>query len=93
MNELTGAYCPTPTMGGIGAVGLSVQVQQTSPLLRSVVSMRERAAYLRQQANEFRRLAKAGHDEKLAAELLELAERCDKIAATIEQNLPIHQQN
>lgn len=53
--------------------------------------MRERAAYLRQQANEFRQLARAGHDEKLAVELHELAGRCDKIAATIEQNLPIHQ--
>jgi hypothetical protein len=55
--------------------------------------MRKRAAYLRQQANEFRRLARAGHDEKLIAELLELAERCDKIAAGIEMNLPIHQEN
>jgi hypothetical protein len=55
--------------------------------------MRERSAYLRQQADEFRRLAAAGHDEKFAAELLELAARCDKIAATIEKNLPIHQQN
>jgi hypothetical protein len=55
--------------------------------------MRDRAAYLRQQANEFRRLAKAGHDEKLTAELEELAARCDRIAAGIEQNLPIHQRN
>ena len=55
--------------------------------------MRQRATYLRQQAGEFRRLAAAGHDEKFAAELQELAERCDKIAATIEKNLPIHLKN
>jgi len=55
--------------------------------------MRKRAAYLRQQADDFRRLAKSGHDEKVSAELLELAGRCDKIADAIEQNLPIHEQN
>ncbi|HEX5281130.1 MAG TPA: hypothetical protein VFW28_13705 [Micropepsaceae bacterium] len=60
---------------------------------RSIISMRERAAYLRQQADQFRHLARAGHDEKLTAEFVELAGRCDTIAATIEQNLPIHERN
>jgi hypothetical protein len=58
--------------------------------LRDIASMQKRVTFLRLQADEFRKLAKSTHDEKLAAELLDLAARCSDVAGKIEQNLPIH---
>lgn len=55
--------------------------------------MRKRAWYLRRQADEFRRVAKLGHDPKITTELLDLADRCNQIAVAIEENIPIHQKN
>ncbi len=54
--------------------------------------MQKRAAYLRQQADAFRKLANVSHQENLTAELLDLAQRCKDIAERIEQNLSIHRQ-
>lgn len=61
--------------------------------MRSIASMRKRAWYLRRQADEFRRVAKLGHDPKITTELLDLADRCNQIAVAIEENIPIHQKN
>jgi hypothetical protein len=56
-----------------------------------ISSMKLRVAYLNRQATEFRKLAEASHDASLRAQLLELAKRCETIAANISKNMPIHE--
>jgi hypothetical protein len=53
-------------------------------------TMRTRVAYLKRQAETFRRLSKLARDEAMRAQLLELAGRCDAIAVNIEKNITIH---
>lgn len=53
--------------------------------------MRERIAHLRQQAVAFREFAETSKSEALREQLVDLAGRCDKIAANIARNLPIHE--
>ena len=59
--------------------------------MRQNPSMRERIAFLRGQAKEFRRQAEAAHDPMLHAQFADLAERCERVAANIERNLSIHE--
>ena len=48
--------------------------------------MTERVIFLRQQAVEFRKLARAGaSNDGLRRQFVELAERCEQIAADIER--------
>lgn len=56
-----------------------------------ISSMNVRVAYLNRQAKEFRKLAEASHDASLRAQLLDLAKRCESIAANISKNMPIHE--
>jgi hypothetical protein len=55
------------------------------------MDMQSRVAYLKRQAQEFRRLGELSHDEILRTQLLELADRCDAIATSIGKNIPIHE--
>lgn len=55
------------------------------------MDMQSRVTYLRQQAEELRTLGKSSDDETLRVQFLELADRCDAIAANITENLPIHE--
>jgi hypothetical protein len=54
-------------------------------------SMRTRVAYLKRQAEEFRRLSEFLHDDAMRAQILELAGQCDAIADNIRKNMPIHE--
>ena len=54
-------------------------------------SMRNRAAFLRRQARQFRKSGEMQHDSRLRAQYSALAEACDSIAVSIEKNIPIHQ--
>ena len=56
-----------------------------------ISSMKLRVAYLNRQAKEFRKLAEASHDASMRARLLDLAKRCESIAANISKNMPIHE--
>ena len=56
-------------------------------------SMRERIAFLKAQAQAFRRLAEGTRDTSLRSRFVDLAERCDQIAANIESNLSIHERS
>jgi hypothetical protein len=54
-------------------------------------SMKKRVGYLEQQAKEFRKLGDISHDATMRGQFLELADRCEKIAANIKKNIPIHE--
>jgi hypothetical protein len=56
-----------------------------------LTSMKARVAYLKRQADDFRKLADLSHDGPTRAQLIELAERCEAIAANISRNIPIHE--
>jgi hypothetical protein len=56
-----------------------------------ISSMKLRVAYLNRQATEFRKLAEASHDASMRAQLVDLARRCETIAANISKNMPIHE--
>jgi hypothetical protein len=58
--------------------------------MRDLSSMHHRIADLRGHATAFRKLAEGSHAPQ-RAQFLDLAERCDEIAANIELNLPIHE--
>jgi hypothetical protein len=55
--------------------------------------MQERIAFLRAQAQAFRRLGEGTRDIALKSRFTDLAERCDQIAENIETNLPIHERS
>jgi hypothetical protein len=50
-----------------------------------------RVTYLRQQAEQLRTLGEFSHDAILRVQFLELADRCNAIAANITENIPIHE--
>jgi hypothetical protein len=52
--------------------------------------MRDRVAYLRQQADELRRLGEREHDPTVRVEYFNLATTCDSVANNIEKNFPVH---
>jgi hypothetical protein len=56
-------------------------------------TMRERIAFLKAQAHTFRRLAEGTRDISLKSRFVDLAERCDQIAANIETNFAIHERS
>jgi hypothetical protein len=56
-------------------------------------TMRERIAFLKAQAHAFRRLGDGTRDMELKSRFVDLAERCDQIAANIETNLSIHERS
>jgi hypothetical protein len=64
---------------------------QLTFVMRDHSSMRDRVAFLRAQAEEFRKRADGSADVLLQSRFLDLAERCLNIAINIESNLPIHE--
>ena len=61
--------------------------------MRDIAAMRKRIAYLKRQAEAFRKLGENSHDRTLGNQFSELSDRCDAIAANIERNLSIHEKS